>query len=261
MCKLPDIESDYFNMNKLINGDCLIEMNNIKNKYIDLILCDLPYSLTYAKWDKEIDINLLWNHYKRIIKDNGVIALFGIEPFSSKLRISNINMFKYDWIWIKDKASNHLNCRKQPMRLNELISIFYKNQCKYNPQITEKKKENIRPIKTKVSQTEIYNVQNNLTKRSIPNNMTYPTNILKFNGLSGCKGRLHPCQKPINLLEYLIKTYTDEDDIVLDNTMGVGSTCIAAKNLNRNYIGIEKDEKYFKIAVKLINENKQESKI
>lgn len=235
-------------INNIYLGDCLELMKDIKDKSIDMILCDLPYGTTACKWDIIIPLDKLWKQYNRIIKGNGAICLFSSQPFTSVLISSNLKMYKYDWIWIKDKATGHLNCKKQPMRKYETISVFYKKQCIYNPQFKEKHKKNIRPVKKRQTQTELYNLQNNLTPRNIPNNITYPNNLLCFNGLSGVKGRLHPAQKPVALLEYLIKTYTNENELVLDNCMGVGSTCVACLNTNRNYIGIEKDEKYFEIA-------------
>lgn len=202
--------------------------------------------MTYAKWDKEIDLNRLWEQYKRIC--TGCICIFGIEPFSSKIRLSNQKMYKYDWIYVKDKATNHLNCRKQPMKKTENISIFYKKQCYYNPQIVLKDVLNIRPSTTKRNNIEIYNSMDKVSKRTIPINYTYPNNLLYFNGCAGRKGEsYHSTQKPVNLLKYLIKTYTKSNQVILDNFMGSGSTIIAALNLKRKVIGIEKEERFYKI--------------
>ena len=238
---------------QLIEGDCLDILPTLKDKSIDLILTDLPYGTTQCKWDNIIPFELMWKELKRIIKDNGCIALFGTEPFSSHLRLSNLGWFKYDWIWQKDKATNHLNCKKQPMRRNEIISIFYKKQCLYNPQIEDKNPLNVRPAKIKRPQTEVYGKMSKLSEREIPIGKTYPNETLKFN-VCWYKGKIfHPTQKPVALLKYLIKTYTNENDTVLDFTMGSGSTGVACKHLNRNFIGIEKDKKYFKIAKERIN--------
>lgn len=230
------------------NTNCFNAMKHIKDNSIDFILTDPPYGRTVAKWDINININELWKQYKRVIKPTGVIAIFGIEPFSTMVKASNIMQFKYDWIWIKDKATNHLNCKKQPMRKNELISIFYKKWGIYNPQFKKKDPKNIRSPKKKMYKTTIYNNHYKLVDRSIPFDMSYPDNILYFNGCSGKKGNLHPSQKPIPLLEYLIKTYTKENDIILDSFMGIGSTGIAANNLKRSFIGFEIDRYFFQIA-------------
>ena len=237
---------------KLYNEDCLNILPKISDKSVDLILTDPPYGTTQCKWDSIIPFEPMWKELKRIIKDNGCIALFGSEPFSSALRISNIKNFKYDWYWQKDKCTNHLNCKKQPMRNTEIISIFYKKQCLYNPQIENKNVLKIRPATVKRPQTEVYGKMSKLSKREIPINKTYPKQTLKFN-VCWYKGKIfHPTQKPIALLQYLIKTYTDENDTVLDFTMGSGSTGVACKNINRDFIGIEKDKKYFDIAKKRI---------
>ena len=191
----------------------------------------------------------MWKELKRITKDNGAIILFGAEPFSSALRMSNIKMFKYDWVWQKDKATNHLNSKRQPMRRNELISVFYKKQCLYNPQLQKKDPKNIRPATTKRKQADNYGAMTSESKRSIPIDMSYPNETLKFRGCFGDKGKSnHPTQKPVDLLQYLLETYTLENETVLDFTMGSGSTGVACKNLGRKFIGIEQDEKYFKIA-------------
>jgi DNA modification methylase len=251
-------EKIMLDINKIYLGDCLEVMKDIEDGSIDMILCDLPYGTTNCKWDIVIPFDEIWEIYNRIIKDNGCIALFGTEPFSSILRVSNLKWYKYDWIWEKDKATNHLNCRKQPMRKTELISIFYKKQVYYNPIIINKNIKNIRPLKNKETQSELFNNQSRLTPRSIPNDKSYPNNILKYNGLSGIKNKLHPTQKPVPLLEYLIKTYTNEGELLLDNCIGSGSTCIAAINTNRKFIGIEKEEKYFNIAKERINNHIKE---
>ena len=240
----------------LIHGDCLEEMKKIPDNSVDMCLTDPPYGTTACKWDRVIPFEPMWKELHRIVKDNGAICLFGSEPFSSALRMSNIKRFKYDWVWRKHIATNHLNAKKQPMRRNEIISVFYKKQCQYEPQLVKKDPKNIRPATTKRPQAENYGKMTAESKRSIPLDMSYPDEVLHFRGCFGDKGKsLHPTQKPVALLEYLIKTYTQDQETVLDFTMGSGSTGVACKNLDRNFIGIEKDKTYFDIAVKRISES------
>lgn len=250
------------NINEIYLGDCLDVLTHLEEKSIDMILCDLPYGVVNKaknEWDVIIPFDKLWLHYNRVIKNNGAIVLFGQEPFSSKLRLSNLKDYKYDWFWEKDKGTGFLNAKRQPLRKIENIHVFYKKQCTYNPQFIEKDKKNIRPTKKKSTQTGIYGQQGEITKREIPDNMGYPVNIVKFNSdTSGMKDRaLHPTQKPLKLLEYLVKTYTNQGDLVLDNCMGSGSTAIACINTDRNWIGIEKDEKYYKLAKERIRNAKK----
>ena len=228
---------------ELIHGDCLIELPKIFDKKIDLILTDPPYGTTQCKWDSVIPFELMWNQLKRVIKDNGAIALFGSEPFSSYLRISNIKWFKYDLIWDKKLSTGFLNANKMPLKKHENINIFYKKQCIYNPQMREGK-ERTKGGK-KYANNGVYGDYKEMPKKTY--NMYHPTSIKTFSN-SNQKTKVHPTQKPVALLEYLIKTYTNENDTVLDFTMGSGSTGVACKNLNRNFIGIEKDDKYFDIA-------------
>ena len=247
---------------KLLCGDCLELMKNIPDKSIDMILCDLPYGTTACKWDTIIPFEPLWNNYNRIIKDNGAICLFGAEPFSSKLRISNLQDYKYDWVWRKPRGTGHLNAKKQPLRDVENISVFYKKQCVYNPQFT--KGEPYSALKggktSRVSEsgeTTYGKFMNGAEFRNDNSGFRYPKQIIEFGVVE--RDTVHPTQKPIPLLEYLIKTYTNEGDTVLDNCMGSGSTGVACKNLNRNFIGIELDENYFNIAKERI-ENFHKSK-
>lgn len=239
---------------KLMQGDCLEEMKKIPDGSIDMVLTDPPYGTTACKWDSIIPLEPMWEQLKRIIKPNGAIVMFGVEPFSSLLRCSNLKQFKYDWVWQKDKATNHLNAKRMPMRRNEIISVFYKSQCLYTPQLQSKDPKNIRPPTTKRKQAENYGAMTAESVRKIPVNMSYPNETLQFRGCFGDKGKsLHPTQKPVALMEYLIRTYTNEDETVLDFTMGSGSTGVAAKNLNRKFIGIELDAGYFEIAKERIN--------
>ena len=233
----------------LYQGDCLEIMKQIKDKSIDMILCDLPYGTTKCKWDVVIPFDKLWEQYNRIIKDNGAIALFGSEPFSSKLRISNLRMYKYDWIWKKTKAQGFLNSKKMPLKDYENICVFYKRLPVYNPQgIIYGNFQNDRKSKY-IKGEDIYGKEKEF---GISHMSNFPKQIIEFSNPSG-KGQLHPTQKPIELLEYLIKTYTNENDLVLDNCMGSGSTGVACKNLNRNFIGIEMNENYFNIAKERID--------
>ena len=233
-------------MIKLIHGDCLKKLKDIETQSIDLILTDPPYGTTQCKWDNTIPFEPMWNELKRVIKDNGCIALFGSEPFSSALRMSNIKNFKYDWIWKKKYSTGYLNAKKQPLRNIEIISCFYNKQAKYFPQFTKGKPYKIKQGKT----AQTYNPNSKEIIITDNNGYRYPLNLIEFNS---DKEKLHPTQKPVALLEYLIKTYTNEKDTVLDFTMGSGSTGVAAKNLNRDFIGIELDPSYFKIAEDRIN--------
>lgn len=242
----------------LFQGDCIELMNNICEESIDLILCDLPYGKTNCKWDIIIPFESLWKQYNRIIKPNGAIALFGIEPFSSLLRVNNIKDYKYDWIWKKPKGTGFLNAQKQPLRDVEIISIFYKNQCTYNPQLTEGT-----PYKGKSGKTVKINNKGDTTYgkffngqgyRNDNDGFRYPKQVIEFGVVE--RNTLHPTQKPVELLEYLIKTYTNEEETVLDNCMGSGSTGVACVNTNRNFIGIELNEDYFNTAKQRIKLSK-----
>jgi len=223
---------------------CLIE-----DKSIDLILCDLPYGTTQAKWDSVIPLDKLWLQYERIIKENGAIVLFGAEPFSSYLRLSNIKLFRYDWIWHKNKPSGFANAKNQPMRSHETISVFYKKKPTYNPikearDVTEASaKRNNYKYTTGEVKSDLHNITG--VRKENYEDLRYPTSVQKFKVVVNAKNKIHPAQKPIELLGYLIKTYSNENDLVLDNCMGSFTTAIACINTNRNYIGFENDEKYF----------------
>lgn len=231
-------------------------MKETPDKSIDMILCDLPYGTTACSWDIVIPFEPLWKQYKRIIKDNGAIVLFGSEPFSSCLRMSNIKSYKYDWKWVKSHARGFLNAYKQPLRKIEDITVFYNKQCLYNPQTFSKNPLDVRPP-TKNKQSECYGKFNEI-KRTSDINISVPDNILKFNI---CQEGLHPTQKPVALFKYLIKTYTNENDTVLDNCSGSGTTAIACLELNRNFICIEKDPKYHALSVKRVEDYKSQMKM
>ena len=232
-------------------GDCLERMKEIESGSVDMILTDPPYGTTACKWDSIIPLEPMWEQLKRIIKPKGAIVLFGSEPFSSALRMSNINNYKYDWIWDKKIPSGMSYARFQPMRRSECISVFYDGKTIYNAQMVLRDK----PIKGGgMSKGE---TTNNQTLKALKKTYTHknPTNIIEFDKVR--RGSVHPTQKPVALMEYLIKTYTNESEIVLDFTMGSGSTGVAAKNLNRKFIGIEMDENYFNIAQERINNANQ----
>lgn len=233
---------------QLFKGDCLEILPTIPNKSIDMILCDLPYGTTKNKWDSCIDLTKLWEQYRNLIKENGCIALFGQAPFDKVLAVSNLENFKYEWVWEKNHATGHLNSKKMPLKKHENILIFYKKMPTYNPQF-----KNGEPYIRKRSGHHSTNYGSQRDTTTISDGKRYPTDILQF---SKDKERIHPTQKPVKLLEYLIKTYTNEGNTVLDNCMGSGSTGIACVNTNRNFIGIEKNEKYFNMAKQRIEDAK-----
>jgi site-specific DNA-methyltransferase (adenine-specific) len=242
---------------KLYNADCLEVMPTFPDKSIDLILCDLPYGTTSCKWDIIIPFDKLWEQYERIIKDDGIICLFGNQPFFSLLIASNIKLFRYSMIWEKDGPTGFLNANYKPLSIYEEIAIFSKgtvgslskNKIKYNPQgVIEVNKVKKNNPKSSWRKNKGYAAEGNVlnSDKEYKQRFTnYPNNILQF-----CRDKdaVHPTQKPVELLEYLIKTFSDEGDLVLDNTVGSGSTGVACKNTNRDFIGIEKDPDFFKIA-------------
>ena len=244
-------------MVNLMHGDCIELMKQIPAKSVDMILCDLPYGTTACKWDSIIPFDKLWEQYKRIVKDNGAIALFGSEPFSTKLRASNLSMFKYDWIWVKSRGVGFLNAKNAPLKKHEIISVFSdgttancsKNRMNYYPQgLIE-----INKVTKSVSQGKdtVVGSRPSRQKDYISKYTGYPSSVIYYNNESK---QVHPTQKPVPLLEYLIKTYTNEGEIVLDNCMGSGSTGVACVNTDRNFIGIELDDHYFEVATERINQ-------
>ena len=233
---------------ELFKGDCLEIMKDIPDKSIDMILCDLPYGTTKCKWDSIIPLDELWEQYNRIIKDKGAICLFAQTPFDKVLGCSNLKMLRYEWIWEKEQGTGNLNANKMPLKKHENILVFYKKLPIYHPQFT---KGTAYKIVRGYNDNEIFGktgtkdgyITENTGKR-------YPVSILQYN--RELRNRFHPTQKPVALLEYLIKTYSNENDLVLDNCMGSGSTGEACIKTNRNFIGIEQDDKYFDIAYKRI---------
>ncbi|WAX23321.1 DNA methyltransferase [Staphylococcus phage vB_SauM_VL10] len=268
-------------LNKIYNEDCLEGMKKIPDKSIDMILCDLPYEVTSLKWDKIIPLDKLWKQYERIIKDGGAIVLTATQPFTSKLVMSNPKLFKYEWIWEKQKANNFMNAKYQPLKYHENILVFGKGRVNYYPQkykvleieeITEMNKKEL----TNLMKSRDYDRFGKVDKRKVishsQSNKDYlgvkinrnrtkdtgyrnPKSVLKIN--KEVHGLVHPTQKPVALFEYLVKTYSNEGDIVLDNCMGSGTTAIACMNTNRNYIGFELDEEYYSLANERIEKHKE----
>ena len=239
-------------INEIYLGDCLELMpKHVEDKSIDMIFCDLPYGTTKCKWDSVIDLPKMWSEYERIIKDNGAIVLFAQTPFDKVLGASNLKILKYEWVWEKTQATGHLNAKKMPMKAHENILVFYKKLPTYNPQKTTGHK----PMNSGVRRSSLKNENyNEINKVDLPfggDTDRYPRTVLEFKS-DKQKNYLHPTQKPLSLIEYMIRTYTNEGDLILDNTCGSGTTGLGAKNLNRNYIMMEQDSKYYDIACKRV---------
>jgi len=253
-------------LNKIYQGDCLKIMLDIPDKFIDMILCDLPYGTTACKWDTMIPFEPLWKQYKRIIKDNGVIVLTGSQPFTSMLVMSNLEMFKYEWIWDKIAGANFMNLKNRPFKTQEQILIFSKTaNFTFNPIRVSRSEKSLKRDKvgsmrkrkhSERSSAEYYNIKR-LQGFSILNSdgKKHPIDIIQFSTKErGIYEFKHPTKKPVALFEYLIKTYTNEGDLVLDNCAGSGTTGVACKNLGRKFILIEKEEKYCRVAQKRLDE-------
>lgn len=236
-------------LNKVYNIDCIEGMKQIPDKSVDLILTDLPFGVTDCKWDKVIPFNLLWEQYNRIAKDRAAVVLFSVQPFTTKLIHSNFKNFRYCWYWKKNNVTGAPFAKVQPMRCIEDICVFYKKKPTYNPQGLKKLDK---PVKRERVTSNVYTFRGVYKQQQYTN---YPVNLLHFkNETASNKNRLHPTQKPLALCEYLIQTYTNAGDVVLDSCAGSGTTLLAAKNTKRQYIGFEADEKYYNTAVKrLIN--------
>lgn len=239
-------KGDLMDYDYIAQGDCLELMKEIPDESIDMILCDLPYGTTRNKWDSIIPLDKLWEQYERIIKDNGAIVLFSQMPFTAELVHSNLKMFKYEWVWEKDNGTGFLNAKKMPLKIHENILVFYKNLPTYNPQM----RTGFKPYKCIQGRHSSNYGAYDGGQVTESNGERYPIDIVKFKKESGH----HPTQKPVALLEYLIRTYTNEGEVVLDNCMGSGSTGVACVNTNRHYIGFELDEKYFDIACQRLDE-------
>ena len=231
-------------MYKLLQGDCLKLMKNIPDKSVDMVLCDLPFGTTMNKWDSVIDFDELWTAYKRIIKNNGAIVLFGQGLFTAELACSNKEMFRYRLVWEKTKAGGFLNARRMPLQAHEDISVFYKKLPTYNPQMETGKPY----VKRAVTNGDggCYGKFDRVGQTNINNGTRFPRSVLRFSNDN--HNSIHKTQKPVQLLEYLIRTYTNEGETVLDNCMGSGSTGVACVNTNLDFIGIELDKNYFEIA-------------
>lgn len=236
-------------------GDCLEVMKSIPSGSIDAIITDPPYGNTVCKWDSVISFEPMWEELKRITKPNAAIVLFGSQPFSSFLITSNIKMYKHDWVWKKTNPKGHLNSKKYPMKIYELIHIFSKSTPRYYPQMWESKPMNTVYKVGGNGNDSTYNFMETVKNKNINTTLRFPQDVINFTDLTGnSKERLHSTQKPIALIEYLVKTYTQENETVLDFTMGSGTTGVACKNLNRNFIGIELDKNYFEIAKQRISD-------
>ena len=240
-------------LNKIILGDCLDVMKGIADKSVDMILCDLPYGTTACKWDVVIPFDLLWEQYNRIIKDNGAIVLFGSQPFTSQLISSNIKKFKYEWIWKKTKAGNFALCKKNPMKYHENISVFYNKFPTFNLWNLEKLTNPINSSRKNKGANLGHCIDNGNYRQEYTG---YHGSILEFSNGSGINYSFHPTQKPVALCEYLIKTYTNQNEIVLDNCIGSGTTAIAAIRTGRQFIGIEKDPDYHRLACERVEKEK-----
>jgi len=250
-------------INKIFNEDCLIGMQRIPDKSIDCIICDLPYGTTACKWDTVIPFEPLWAQYKRIIKDNGAIVLFGSQPFTSALIMSNPKWFKYEWIWGKSVGSNFAALKYQPMKEHENVLVFSKGTHNYYPIKQERKgsgkerqKAGYSNSKATAKTGQFIGGKMDATKRKNEyEELRFPSSIQYFNNREKARG-LHPTQKPEKMIEYLIKTYSNQTEIILDNCIGSGTTAIAAINTNRKYIGFEMDKTYFDIACKRVENAK-----
>jgi site-specific DNA-methyltransferase (adenine-specific) len=235
-------------------GDCLEIMKQIPDGSVDAIICDLPYGTTACKWDSVIPFEPLWEQYKQIVKDNGAVVLFGSQPFTSALIMSNTKWFKHEWIWFKNVPTGMANSAYSPMKYHENILVFCDGKVKtFNKQLEPREGKGKDCYNYEHYCGDSNHVKMEKVKKFYDPNFVNPSSVLLFNSVPNRKNKLHPTQKPVALVEYLIKTYTNEGDTVLDNCMGSGTTGVACKNLNRNFIGIEKDEAYFEIARKRIN--------
>ena len=244
-------------INKTYLGDCLELMPKyIDDKSIDMIFCDLPYGTTKCRWDSPIDLDKLWVEYERIIKDNGVIVLFAQTPFDKVLGASNLKLLRYEWIWEKTAASGHLNAKKMPMKAHENLLVFYKKLPTYNPQKTtgHERKVSMAEHKINCNESEVYNKGQKLT--SYDSTERYPRSVQIF-ASDKQLSNLHSTQKPLALIEYMIKTYTNEGDLILDNASGSGTTGLGAKNLKRNYIMMENDPEYYIVSKDRVNEERE----
>ena len=233
-------------MIKLMHGDCLELMKDIPDNSVDMVLCDLPYGMTQQPWDKIIQFEPLWEQYHRVCKPTAAIVLHCMQPFTSMLIGSNIREFRYCWVWDKHYCRGFLNAKRQPLRCHEDIAVFYRKQCKYNPQMTKG------ALRAKGNSSKQRGCYGDYTPVRTVNDVYYPKTIISIPGVAN-PDLSHPTEKPVALEEYLIRTYTSYGDTVLDNCMGSGSTGVAAIQTGRNFIGIEMDDHYFSVAKERIN--------
>ena len=252
-------------INKIYNEDCIIGMSTLPDNSVDCIICDLPYEITQCKWDKIIPLDQMWEQINRIAKVNAAIVLFGAEPFSSKLRLSNIKNFKYDLIWNKKRPTGQLNAKIRPLSQHEVISVFYKKKCTYNPIMHQNrlKREFIGKSYKSKKQSDNYGNQYDYESNIANDSMSYPRSIIEQTAVIGNSVEKvnHPTQKPVALIEYLIRTFSNENDIVLDFCIGSGTTAVAAINTSRNYIGFETDKTYYQIACDRIRDTLREPRL
>ena len=250
-------------MIKLLKGDCLEVMKSIESGSVDAVITDPPYGTTACKWDSVIDFKLMWEQLNRIIKPKGVVVLFGSQPFTSSLIMSNPKMFKYEWIWKKNTGTGFAAAKYQPLKYHENIIVFANGKTTYNPMPTERfseasKKVCKKPVRGGGKKTSNH-LSLNIVKVQYDSETKNPESVLNYKSVPNGGGKkLHSTQKPVALMEYLIKTYTNENETVLDFTMGSGSTGVAAINTNRQFVGIEQDENYYNIAVKRIKDAEKE---
>lgn len=261
----PAIAKPFVSRSTFYQGDCLVEMDKIADKSVDMILCDLPYGTTACKWDSVIPFEPMWEQYNRIAKDNAAIVLTASQPFTSALIMSNIKNFRYEWIWEKNFSGGFILAKKQPMKYHENVLVFYRRQPTYNPifedyaDTTKNRFKNSGKVNSSKLQEANYTNEIQGIKRVQDEVQlergAYPKSVQKIKGVPNCNGgRLHPTEKPVELMEYLIKTYTNEGETVLDNCMGSGTTGVACKKTGRHFIGIEKDENYYNVAVRRVSE-------
>ena len=245
----------------LVHADCFDVFPYIADESVQLILCDLPYGTTACKWDSVLPFDKLWEQYERIVKPNGAIVLTASQPFTSALVMSNLKLFRYEWVWDKVQPTGALTVKKMPMKQHENVLVFYKSQPTYNRQMTDRKKEDLRvnAVRNKNNQKTNFGYEHTggMTMKYAADydpTKVNPKSILTYSKQPTRTKNLHPTQKPLELMKYLIKTYSNEDDIVMDNCMGSNTTGLACKELNRQYIGIEKEKAYYDIAVKRLSE-------
>ena len=235
----------------LLNGDCLQLMGTIPDNSVDMVLCDMPYGTTECKWDKTLDLTVVWTHINRITKNNAAICLFSAQPFTTILINSNLKNYRTEWIWEKPAATGFLNAKIQPLRAHENIIVFYRKKPTYNPQMTHGHKR--KTASRKEINSECYGKA--LQVQQYDSTSRYPRDVIKFSSEKQSSNYLHPTQKPVALCEFFIKTYSNENDVILDFTMGSGTTGIACLNTNRKFIGIENDYKYFNLAQSRIEQH------